>query len=415
MKAPDSSRGLEASAFAFASDLADEGVGDVLGNLQDRGGLNAITPAFVYHAARDVFPHNPRRKVSLRDSGEFFFRPDPAFYEGLRIQPQVSALARERDVLAETCRAAVSRGLAVNAWTVFLHADRGGEYPDCAPRNAFGDLYPADFCPANPDVRAFVRALVADVCRYEVSTVLAESLHYHGLEHGYHHERYFVELGARARYLLGLCFCDHCLAAARRSGVSGEAARESVRKELERVFAFGAPDDGADEVTRDDLDAVGGAELLAYLDVRADVVTTLVVEAVEVASESGRRFVFMELSGAAKGYATGRPTGGPAAAVAWRAGVDLTRLGQVGSEVEVLAYAADPERMRLDLEAYRRDLSGCPLAVALRPSAPDCADPANLAAKVRVARALGVTRVDFYHYGFLRLEALDWIRAAIAT
>jgi hypothetical protein len=121
----------------------------------------------------------------------------------------------------------------------------------------------------------------------------------------------------------------------------------------------------------------------------------------------------MELAGAVKGYATGRPTGAPAADTAWRTGVDLARLQQVGSEVEVLGYAADVERVRFDLDAYRRDLGDCPLAVALRPSPPDCADPGNLAAKVRLARELGVTRVDFYHYGFLRLGALDWIRAAI--
>lgn len=410
---PARSPRLETSAFAFATDLADEGVEAVLGNLQERGGLNGITPAFVYHAARDVFPHNPRRKVHLLERGEFFFRPDPARYDGLRIQPRVSALAREHDVLADTCRAAASRGLGVNAWTVFLHADRPDEYPDCAPRNAFGDLYPADLCPANPDVRAYVRALVADISRYEVSTILAESLHYHGLEHGYHHERYFIELGPRARYLLGLCFCEHCLAAARRLGVGGEAVQESVREELERVLASEAPDAGATEVGRDELGAVAGGELLAYLDVRAEVVSTLTAEAAEVASASGRRFVFMELAGAVKGYATGRPTGAPAADTAWRTGVDLARLQQVGSEVEVLGYAADVERVRFDLDAYRRDLGDCPLAVAMRPSPPDCAAPGNLAAKVRLARELGVTRVDFYHYGFLRLGALDWIRAAI--
>ena len=49
----------------------------------------------------------------------------------------------------------------------------------------------------------------------------------------------------------------------------------------------------------------------------------------------------------------------------------------------------------------------------MRPSPPDCVAPENLAAKVRLARELGVTRVDFYHYGFVRLGALDWIRAAI--
>jgi hypothetical protein len=64
---------LETSTFAFATDLADEGVEPVLRNVQERGGLSGITPAFVYHAARDVFPHNPRRKVQLLDRGEFWF------------------------------------------------------------------------------------------------------------------------------------------------------------------------------------------------------------------------------------------------------------------------------------------------------------------------------------------------------
>src|SRR5437660_1290263 len=44
------------SALAFPSDLADEGVETVLGNLQDRAGVDGITPAFVYHAARDDLP-----------------------------------------------------------------------------------------------------------------------------------------------------------------------------------------------------------------------------------------------------------------------------------------------------------------------------------------------------------------------
>ncbi len=403
---------LETSAFAFATDLADEGIDAVLDNLQVRGGLSGITPAFVYHAARDIFPHNPRRKVFLLDRGEFFFRADPARYHGLRIQPRVGALAREHDVLADTCRAAAARGLAVNAWTVFLHADRAGEYPDCAPCNAFGDLYQNDLCPANPDVRAYVRALVADISRYEVSTILAESLHYHGLEHGHHHERYFIELGPKARYLLGLCFCKYCLTAADRLGVDGTAVRESVREDLDRVFA-GDSDANPAEVGREELSTIADGMLLGYLDARSDVVSTLAAEASEVAAANGRRFVFMELAGAVKGYATGRPTGAPAAGTAWRTGVDLVRLHEAGAEVEVLGYAADVERVRFDLDAYRQALGECPLSVALRPSHPDCVEPENLAAKVRLARELGVTRVDFYHYGFLRLGALDWIRAAI--
>ncbi len=76
-------------------------------------------------------------------------------------------------------------------------------------------------------------------------------------------------------------------------------------------------------------------------------------------------------------------------------------------------YAADVDRVRLDLEAYRARLGDVPLSMALRPTSPDCDTPENLAEKLRLARELGVAQVDFYHYGFVRLEALEWIRAAL--
>src|SRR5436190_224910 len=155
------------------------------------------------------------------------------------------------------------------------------------------------------------RALVADVARYDVQAILAESLHYHGLEHGYHHERYFIELGARGRYLLGLCFCEHCLAAAARADVDGGAVRDAVRCELERVFGdSGAA--GGGELERDELAELAGGDLAAYLEARAETVTTLVAEAAETAAALGKRCVFMDVGGAVKGYTSGRPVGAPA-------------------------------------------------------------------------------------------------------
>jgi len=74
----------------------------------------------------------------LHDRGALLYAPDRALYEGLTIEPRVDAAALEHDVLAETCRAAAARGLAVRAWTVFLHADRPGEHLDCVTENAFG-------------------------------------------------------------------------------------------------------------------------------------------------------------------------------------------------------------------------------------------------------------------------------------
>ena len=300
--------GLETSAYAFASDLADEGVDAVLGNLQERAGLGGITPAFSYHALRDVFPHNPRRKVRLQPRGALYFPPDLSLYG--RIQPRVDDEAAETDVLAETCRAAAARGMRVDAWTIFLHADRPDDNQDCVTVNAFGDRYPADLCPAHPDVRAYARALVADVCRYDIRSIFAESLHYHPVQHGHEHERYLIELGTKALYLLGLCFCEHCLARAAGDGVDGAAVQAAVRDEVERAFASrGAAVTGEPE--RAMLADVAGGQLLAYLDVRGRTVTALAAEAAEVARAQGKRFVFMDPSGAVKGYWTGKPEGGP--------------------------------------------------------------------------------------------------------
>jgi hypothetical protein len=402
---------LETSAFAFASDLADEGVEAVLANIQERAGLGGITPAFSYHAARDVFPHNPRRKVRLLDRGALYFPPDLALYD--RLRPRVDPAALERDVLGETCRAASARGMRVDAWTIFLHADRADEHQDCVTVNVFGDRYPADFCPANPDVRAYARALVADVCRYDVGSIFAESLHYHPLEHGHEHERYLIELGTKARHLLGLCFCEHCLARAAAAGVDGARVQAAVRDELEQTFASREAV-ALGELERGMLAGVAGGELGAYLDVRTDTVTSLAAEAAEVADAAGKRFVFMDPSGAVKGYWTGRPEGGPAAEIGWRFGIDLAALAAVCPEVHVLGYAAEVERVRLDLETYRRTLADATLSVVFRPTPPDCETAENLAAKLALARELGLTWVGIYHYGFLRLEALDLIHEAFA-
>jgi hypothetical protein len=81
----------------------------------------------------------------------------------------------------------------------------------------------------------------------------------------------------------------------------------------------------------------------------------------------------------------------------------------------VVGYTADPDRLRLDLETYRTVIGpDRELAVALRPSAPDSFSPEELRSKVAISREFDAARVDFYHYGFIRLSALDWIRGALS-
>ena len=386
----------------------------VLDNVAERAGLGGVTLAAAYHHGRDVFPHNPVRKVYFLEGGTVFFRPDAARYRGLKLQPMVSGLTADSDVLSDLCRRASARSMRVRAWTVFLHNHRLGEaHPDCACRNAFGDPHLTDLCPANPQVRAYVRALSADIAAHGVADVVAESLHFHGLEHGFHHERYFIELGPLGRYLLGLCFCEHCIAAAHAHGVAAEWLRDAVRGELERRFARN-PDPESMELVREQLGAFAGGELAGYLEARAETVTSLAAEAAEVANTEGAGFAFIDLSGAVKGYATGRPEGDATAAVGWQFGIDIQRIAAACGHLEAIGYAADPERLRFDLAAYRSAVGPeGKVSVILRPMAPDCDSADNLAAKLAVARQAGAVEAGFYHYGFMRLESLDLIREAL--
>ena len=400
--------------FAFASDLRHEGMETVLDNVAERAGLGGVTLAAAYHHGRDIFPHNPVRKVHFLEGGTVFFQPDAARYRGLKLQPRVSRLAAESDVLTDLCRRASARSLRVRAWTLFLHNYALGEaYPDGACRNAFGDLHLTDLCPANPAVRAYVRALSADIAARGVAAVVAESLHYHGLEHGFHHERYFIELGPLGRYLLGLCFCEHCMAAARGSGVEVDGLRNSVQAELERRFEHD-PEPEPPELVRERVGSFAGGELAAYLGARTATVTSLVAEAAEAARTEGAGFAFIDLSGAVKGYATGRPEGDAAPTIGWQFGIDVPSITAACGQVEAIGYAADPERLRFDLAAYRSAIGPeGKLSAILRPMPPDCDSADNLAAKLAVAREAGAVEAGLYHYGFMRLESLDLIREAL--
>ncbi|MER5637859.1 hypothetical protein ABT095_12990 [Kitasatospora sp. NPDC002227] len=388
---------MESSVLAFATDLLDEGPDTFFGNLTDRAGVGGVTLASVYHEARDVFPHNPRRVVRYLEPGAAYFRPDPARWAGRRLAPRPAAAIGDTDPFALAAEQAQRRGLKLHAWTVFCHNDRlGFEHPDCAPANAFGDRHLTELCPANPEVREYATTLVGELARYGVDAVRAESLHFHGLRHGYHHERYFEQLGPVTEALLGLCFCPHCLAAATAAGVPAEEVRQAVQAEIRTRLA-----DEQRALAPAALDELAGGALAAYVDAAATTVTSLTAEVAEAAAQAGMRLSFMDGGGPGKG---------------WLAGIDLPAIGKAAHQVETLGYARTPEAVREKIAAFA--LHGVrpeAMAVILRPMAEDCDGPENLAAKIETLRELGVPEVEFYNYGLMRLSSLDRIGAALRS
>ncbi len=223
---------MRLAMWTYPWDVLDCGVATVERDLTERAGLNAISLASSYHAGRFFQPRSPRRKVYFPEDGTIYFRPDPARWEARTIRPRVAALVeREGDVLADLIARRDAGGLAVHCWTVCLHNTRlGMTHPDACTRNAFGDPNYYSLCPSNAEVRAYATTLVADLThRYKPDVVELETPGFMPFAHGFHHEKDGVGLTAEDDFLLSLCFCPACLAAAAAAGVDGEAVRRTVR------------------------------------------------------------------------------------------------------------------------------------------------------------------------------------------
>ena len=376
---------MRTSVFCFAADLADEGVEPVLDNVQGRAGLGGVTLATVYHAARDVFPHDPRWRCATSRTASASSRPTRRRYRGLALQPRVSRLVEESDPLAELLEAAGRRaastcipGRSSSTSTGWTRTPRLGEQQRVRRPDADRAL------PRESGRRApmSVRSTGDIASRGVAASLLAESLHYHPLEHGYHHERYFLPLGARTRFLLGLCFCEHCLA-----GAGGEASTAELRRLGLRggpAHAWDGGPDGDDELPR------GGRGSPAAIwraagGPRREAVATLVRE-LAAATAGARAYgsTLLDASRRREGLRDGLPDGDAGAEIAWRLGVDL-------------AAGAQPARNRRDrlrrrpgtraARPRRLPRTRCPTrpSAALRPAPPDCDSAENLAAKLRVA------------------------------
>jgi hypothetical protein len=399
---------VESSLYAFAEDLRAEGTGPVLDRVLGYG-CDGLTVAAAYHRARDVTPHGPPR-VTLRRDGVHFV-PPPDLFRGLRLLPPVQPGADD-GLLANLRRLTAQRGARLHGWTVFLHnTTLGLAHPEVTQQNCFGDrAAPADLCPSHPDVRAYAAALARSVARQGVDTVVAESLHFGFFRHGYHHDRCFAELGPVEEFLLGLCFCAHCLARAQAADVDAGAARKAAARVVSRVLDGASPRPG--ELSPEGLAACAGEAAAAYARTRAGTVTTLAASVAGAVASEGARLVFLDVTGAIKGYADGAPTGAPACDDAWQVGVDPAAIAAVAPGYAMLGYARSPSRLSADIAAYRAALgNACELRVTLRPGPPDTPSASNLLEKLRVAAPADA--VDFYNYGMFPFPVLDRIRDAL--
>jgi hypothetical protein len=401
---------VSAGWYTFLHDFTDGGIERVADELAGSSATH-VNVATLYHVARDVLVRNPRRRVRYLEGGALYFRPDATEYG--RIVPTMDVELAGSEPLHAVRDALNSRGLEFNAWMVFLH-DNPAPWVDAdlAQRNAFGDAMLTDLCPANPDVIDYCVAVARDTAKQGPRRILAESLHYHSLQHGFHHERYLVPLGALAEFALSLCFCRWCTRRATESGVDLEKVRLWARSVCELAFRGEPIESGV--LDRSSAAVLVSGEMEAFLRMREDVVSELVGRVQVAAQEHGAQLVMLDPSGAVKGWATGVPTGPPVIESGWQFGLDIARLSRIVDEIEVLGYTYDPQRLALDLAAYRAVIGPeSRLRVSMRPVAPDTGSAEHLAEKLLASREQGSAATDFYHYGLVPPTSVDRVQAAL--
>jgi hypothetical protein len=228
--------------FMYAWDLRDGGADSVMGWMRDSG-LNAMCLAATYHSGWLVRANNPRHRAFMTEGSVAYFPWHKEFYRNTRLHPLTSRFAWETDWLHEAVRRLDKYGLRLVAWTIGTHNTRLGlEHPECTVQNVYSDSLPHALCPANDEVREYLKGLCRDLAvHYPLWGMHLESFGWGRLTHGHHHERDLTGLAPLEQELMALCVCPWCRKKADAAGIDVGAVGEVVKTTLDATFRE-APD-----------------------------------------------------------------------------------------------------------------------------------------------------------------------------
>jgi hypothetical protein len=389
----------EVSVWAYPWDLQDIGAEAAAATLAELG-VGMVSMATSYHAGRFLQPGNPKRRVYFPEDGTVYYRLDPSRWSGAEIMPlQATIVGHEGDKLAELVALRDKGGPGISCWTVCLHNTRLGMlHPAHVVRTAHGDAQYYGLCPSSPAVRSYVVGLVKEIAeRYRPDRIELESPDFMGFSHGYHHEKDGLPVLPEDDFLLGVCFCAHCLARAKVAGVDGVAAQAAVARLLDASFARELPQAQLPDFPGLGIAAFAGLPAIhEYLVWRAEPVTSLVAE-IKAVVPSGVRLLLIDFEGS------------------WWGGVDVAAVAPHLDGILHCAYFTPTDRIA-GLMAVARQVLGPDktLVAGYQLFHPNVKDRADLAARVAAA-APWVDGYNFYNLGLVPPKRLDWIRTAVTA
>jgi hypothetical protein len=388
----------EHSIWAYPWDLHDIGPAEALARIK-QSGASMVSLATSYHAGRFLLPGNPRRRVFFPQDGTVYYKPDPSLWQGHEIVPLMADLVRDEGcMLSAVNERRATGGPGLSCWTVCLHNTRLGMlHPDHVVRTAHGDPHYFGLCPSSPAARDYVITMIGEIAqRFSPDRIEVESPDFMGFSHGYHHEKDGLPVQPEDDFLLGVCFCRHCMARATDAGIDAVAAQAAVCAHLDASFARELPERQFPDFPAKGIaafDRIG--PLAAYLRWRHEPVTSLVAGIKSVVPPS-TRLMLIDFEGS------------------WWGGVDLAAMVPHLDGVLHCAYVTATDRIAPVLRATR-DLIGPDrtLIAGFQLFHPNVRDRADLVARVAETRGL-VQGCNFYNLGLVPPARLDWIRSAVA-
>lgn len=394
---------MYASMWSYPWDLVDCGIENALDDMQNNG-LTGVSMITSYHAGRFLCVRSPKRKIYFPEDGVLYYPTDLKRFEGLRMQPKVAEFVREHPSFwNELLTAADKRNMTVSGWTVCLHNTRlGMAYPDACVHNAFGDTVYYNQCPSNPDVRAYMCALVDDLTTHlPLHALELESMNFMGHAHEFHHEKDGIGLTGLQDFLLSLCFCDSCIKRAKADGVDILPARATVKRWLTEMCNQDTAPQTDEAFMREGYSFFRDTpEVYTFLKWRSTVITTLMDEVHQTIGGRSKLY-FLSLLPHSR---------------SWLFGVDLKAISGLCEGAVVCSYDSSAAQADADLKESKRDFApGAELLIGMRCFMPEYASAEAFAQKVKVAQQNKVNGFLFYNYGLIPPSHLRWARSAQNT
>ena len=389
--------------WVFPWDIEDEGIDRFAARLEELG-VTSASPSVLYHSGRAILPRAREHKVRLLGGpgANYPFESLEAPFAGMESESAPRSGKQFWQGLAE---ALSDRGIRLDAWAMPMHgSELGRRLPLGVVRNCFGNPYSYALCPSHPQARRFAESLVGELARSRLfGAIRLESIGYLGYRHFHHHEAEYVGHGPLEELLLSLCFCDACMAGARREGISVFELRAAISRDLERRWRDDVWSVGTDDV-REALAA--NDDLQALISYRQETVASLVASLAEQCrSESTELHCFSAIFPPTLEHST------------WIEGTDFAAWSRVLDRLIVFGYTAGGPgaakvdegwtRAELDYAGRYFDRSRVNVVLNLAPQYLATRDDAKR--RFATISQMGFNDLSITNYGMTSETRLDWI------